>query len=301
MEPLYFRRDQPLRILPWRSHHRIDPSGHFSLFGMQFTWRALVITVVGTAVGIAFGVLTGGAGFTIEAGVAIAVGAASDVITSMFYDSVTGKGVTLSNKGTDLVYGLIGGIFDDGIGRAIGAAGRASIRGLSGAHEAVSEFVRNAEKLKIAGGRTKARPKLAPPPPRQAVPVPEIEALQNRVERRAFVDKGELPALREQLEALRDTHFNGPDEIKTYKWVDPLARAFPDIMTKEAMDKYNHFRDLVRREGEHPAVAAPKISDANFESYGGGQFQVKLSGELRLSLDSPIISLIQSRLGMYEI
>ncbi|KAM0486249.1 hypothetical protein ACHAPX_000954 [Trichoderma viride] len=177
----------------------------------------------------------------------------------MFYDSVTGKGVALSNMGTNLVYGLIGGIVGEGIGRAIGAAGKAAIRGLRCAHEAVSEFVRNAEKLKIAGGRTKARPKLAPPPPRRAVPVPEIEALQNRVERRAFVDKGELPVLREQLETLRDTHFNGPDAVKTYTWVDPRVKAFPDRMTKEAMDKYNNFRDLVRREGEHPTVAAPKI------------------------------------------
>lgn len=39
----------------------------------------------------------------------------------------------------------------------------------------------------------------------------------------------------------------------------------------------------MRREGEHPTVAAPKIGDAKFESCGGGQFRLKLGGELRLS------------------
>ncbi|PNP38949.1 hypothetical protein TGAMA5MH_09175 [Trichoderma gamsii] len=151
--PLLQARPNPTHLLG-DTINRINPSGHFSLFGQQFIWRDLVITVVGTAVGIAFGVLTRGAGFAIEAGLAIVVGAASDPITGIFYDSVTGKRVTLSKMGIGLVFSLIGGIVGEGIGRAIGAAGRAALRGLRGTLEALSNLVRNAEKLKIAGGRT---------------------------------------------------------------------------------------------------------------------------------------------------
>lgn len=57
----------------------------------------------------------------------------------------------------------------------------------------------------------------------------------------AYVDKDEIPALCEQLDALRGTHFNGPGTVKRYTWVDARAKAFPDRMTKEVMDKYNHF------------------------------------------------------------
>lgn len=56
----------------------------------------------------------------------------------------------------------------------------------------------------------------APPAPGRAVPVPEIEALRGRIERRALVDKDELTRMRKQLEALRDTHFNVPGTAKTY-------------------------------------------------------------------------------------
>lgn len=260
--------------------NRIDPSGHFSLFGIQFTWRDLAIAVVGTTVGIIFGVMTGGAGFAIEVGLGIVVGATSDVITGMFYDSVTGKGITLTNIGTDLAYGLIGGIAGEGIGRAIGAAGKAAIRGLRGAHEALSEFVRNAEKLRIAGGKSKAKMNIAPRP---RIHVPEIDALHGRIQRAALADKPELPRLREELETLRNTHFDRPGAVRTYTWTEPRPKDFPKRMTEEAMDKYNHFRDLVRREGNHPTVAAREIGDADYESYGRGQFRVKLGGELRLS------------------
>jgi hypothetical protein len=83
----------------------------------------------------------------------LVIEAASDVVTAMVYDSATGKSVTSSSVGTDALYGVISGLVGERIGRAVGTAGKAAIRGLKSAQGAVSEFLRNAEKLKIAGDR----------------------------------------------------------------------------------------------------------------------------------------------------
>ncbi|UKZ58882.1 uncharacterized protein TrAtP1_000204 [Trichoderma atroviride] len=264
--------------------NRIDPSGHFSLFGIEFTWRDVAIMAVGLAVGIAFGVATGGAGFAIEVGLGIAVGAASDVVTGMVYDGATGKGISWSSVGTDAAYGVIGGLVGEGVGRAIGAAGKAAIRGLKGAHEAVSTFVRSAEKLKIAGGKPKAKLSLAPETSLRTRPrVPEIDELHGRIQRAARVDMPDLPTLREQLETLRNTHFNRPEANKTYTWRDPAS--IDQRLSETEIDKYNHFRDLVRRQGLHPRSAAGEIGDSDFKllDKNQSQYQLRLSRSGRVS------------------
>ncbi|KAF5962420.1 YD repeat-containing protein, partial [Fusarium bulbicola] len=66
-----------------------DPSGH-----MTVTGRDAVIMAVGFGVSILAGLLTAGAGFAVELGVSIAVGAASDTITGAVYDQLAGPSRT---------------------------------------------------------------------------------------------------------------------------------------------------------------------------------------------------------------
>ncbi|RPA93710.1 hypothetical protein L873DRAFT_1815418 [Choiromyces venosus 120613-1] len=90
--------------------NRVDPTGHLSIFGIEFTGRDLTIMGVGLGVGIAVGILTGGAGFAIAAGVDIVAGVASDVATRAIYDLASGKSPTWESVGNDALYGAIGGV-----------------------------------------------------------------------------------------------------------------------------------------------------------------------------------------------
>ncbi|KAL7902712.1 hypothetical protein HDV63DRAFT_169648 [Trichoderma sp. SZMC 28014] len=229
--------------------NRVDPSGHFSLFGIHFSWRDVAIMAVGLVVGIAFGVATGGAGFAIEVGLGIAVGAASDVVTGMVYDTATGKGITWGSVGTDAAYGVIGGIVGEGVGRAVGAAGKAAIRGLRGAHEAVSTFVRSAEKLKIAGRQPRARIEVVREvPARAGGRIQEMARLQGVLDRRAPGDN--LAQIRTQLEGYRTTMYEGLGPDRRFRWTD--ASRIERQMEELELDKFNHFKQLIYGQQMHP-------------------------------------------------
>ncbi|RAL59413.1 hypothetical protein DID88_006787 [Monilinia fructigena] len=90
--------------------NRLDPNGHFSIFGLNFGWRDLIQTVVGIAVSIGVGILTGGASLAIQIGVGIAAGVASDVLSGMIADLAMGNKITLQSVGMDALGGVMGGV-----------------------------------------------------------------------------------------------------------------------------------------------------------------------------------------------
>lgn len=90
--------------------NRADPNGHFSIFGMKFGWKDLIMTVVGITVSIGIGILTGGASLAIQIGIGIAAGVASDVLSGMVGDAIEGNKITWKSVGTDALGGLIGGV-----------------------------------------------------------------------------------------------------------------------------------------------------------------------------------------------
>ena len=90
--------------------NRVDPSGHFSLFGLKLGWKDLIMAVVGIAVSIGVGILTGGASFAIQVGVGLAAGVLSDVVSGVVGDLADGNKPTWKSVGLDALGGLLGGI-----------------------------------------------------------------------------------------------------------------------------------------------------------------------------------------------
>ncbi|KAI1760057.1 hypothetical protein GGR53DRAFT_526548 [Hypoxylon sp. FL1150] len=132
--------------------NRIDPSGHLSIFGLEFTWRDVAVTLVGVVVGVTVGVLTMGAGLAVAVGVGIAMGVASDVATGMIYDSATGTAPTWESVGQDAANGAIGGALGEIGGRLITKGAQLAWRGISkGASRAGARAAATAEKA--SGGR----------------------------------------------------------------------------------------------------------------------------------------------------
>ncbi|TGO18043.1 hypothetical protein BPAE_0398g00060 [Botrytis paeoniae] len=87
--------------------NRIDPTGHFSLFGFL---KTLFQAIIGMLVSIAVAVLTAGASLAIEIGVGIVAGVASDVTTGALGDLAGGHKPTWKSVGLDALGGLAGGI-----------------------------------------------------------------------------------------------------------------------------------------------------------------------------------------------
>ncbi|MCJ1239214.1 hypothetical protein MMC14_007208 [Varicellaria rhodocarpa] len=110
---------------------RTDSTGHFSIFGFEIGGRDIAMTLVGLGVGIAVVILTGGAGFAIEAGLAIAAGVASDVITGALYDVATGKSPTWESVDKDALFGAIGGAIGEIGGRVLVKGVTATARSVS--------------------------------------------------------------------------------------------------------------------------------------------------------------------------
>ncbi|QSZ32848.1 hypothetical protein DSL72_002428 [Monilinia vaccinii-corymbosi] len=102
--------------------NRMDPDGHFSIFGMNFGWKDLIMTAVGIAVSLGIGILTGGATIAIQIGVGIAAGIASDVLSGIVGDLVEGNSITWKSVGLDALGGLVGGVFGESGGMALKSA-----------------------------------------------------------------------------------------------------------------------------------------------------------------------------------
>ncbi|KAM0152547.1 hypothetical protein ACHAPG_007621 [Botrytis cinerea] len=90
--------------------NRVDPNGHLSIFGINFTWKDLIMVVVGIAVSVGVGILTGGASLAIQVGVGIAAGVVSDVASGMLGSVANGEQITWRSVGLDALGGLLGGI-----------------------------------------------------------------------------------------------------------------------------------------------------------------------------------------------
>ncbi|KAF7883302.1 uncharacterized protein EAF02_005222 [Botrytis sinoallii] len=90
--------------------NRVDPNGHFSLFGMNFTWKDLIMVVIGITVSVGVGILTGGASLAIQVGVGLAAGVLSDVASGMVGSLAIGEKITWRSVGLDALGGLLGGM-----------------------------------------------------------------------------------------------------------------------------------------------------------------------------------------------
>jgi RHS repeat-associated protein len=105
--------------------NRVDPSGHFSIFGIDINWRTFLGAVIGIAASIAVGVLTAGASLAVEIAVGAAVGGVTSVVSGVIGDLADGKTPTWTSAGLDLAGGLAGGILGPLAGRAWNAASKA--------------------------------------------------------------------------------------------------------------------------------------------------------------------------------
>ncbi|KAM6487708.1 hypothetical protein HDV62DRAFT_159319 [Trichoderma sp. SZMC 28011] len=109
--------------------NRIDPSGQFSFFGLEFNWGDLVSAIVGLVVSVIVGVLTAGAGTAIEVGVGITAGVAANAAASPLADLAAGRKPTWKSVAISALNGLVDG-----------ALGEAGGRLLSAGFKAVSQF-----------------------------------------------------------------------------------------------------------------------------------------------------------------
>ncbi|KAF3225841.1 hypothetical protein TWF106_001714 [Orbilia oligospora] len=132
----------------------VDPTGHFSIFGIDFSGRSLVVMGIGLVVGIAAGVLTADTGFAVTTGVGIAAGAISDVATGAIYDIASGGTPTAQSIGTDALYGAIGGAIGEEGAAKIRVAGRARVLRAGGGARALE----HAPAAGAEGGRIVERP-----------------------------------------------------------------------------------------------------------------------------------------------
>ncbi|KAF3204771.1 hypothetical protein TWF106_001420 [Orbilia oligospora] len=98
--------------------NRMDPTGHFSFLGLN--GREWAMMIVGTAVGIAVGVATCGAGLAVMIGASVLASAASDMLVGAMVDNFNGKTPTLESMLTDAAWGGVSGLGGELAGRAIG-------------------------------------------------------------------------------------------------------------------------------------------------------------------------------------
>ncbi|KAF4618373.1 hypothetical protein G7Y89_g14930 [Cudoniella acicularis] len=99
LESLCFRGINPYAYCLGDPINRLDPSGHFSIFGRQIGWRNLAQAVIRLALSILAGIFTEGTSVAIAVGVDVATGIVSDVTTSAVYDAATvGEGIAKGAK-----------------------------------------------------------------------------------------------------------------------------------------------------------------------------------------------------------
>ncbi|XXH00617.1 hypothetical protein Hte_006965 [Hypoxylon texense] len=230
--------------------NRIDPSGHFSIFGLEVSFRDLVIV----GVGIAVGVLTGGAGLAITVGASVAAGVVSDVVTGAAYDLATGKTPTWESIGTDALYGVIGGIVGEVVASGVGVALKAGARRLG---RGIDELLEGGAKLRAAGYRD---PKFFP-----------LEKLEKALDGygrkrtiRAANDIDNRAMLQQMVNEIRSRepwHWVGNDAKTKITKHNPA--------TQLHWRKYSDFQNLVRGQRLSPAEAARKMGDVHYEELSG--------------------------------
>ncbi|KAL6796315.1 hypothetical protein GGI42DRAFT_331333 [Trichoderma sp. SZMC 28013] len=105
--------------------NRIDPSGQFSFFGLEFNWGDLLSAIVGLVVSIVVGVLTAGAGIAIEVGVGITASVAANAATSPLVDLAAGRKPSWKSVAISALNGLVDGALGEAGGRLLSAGFKA--------------------------------------------------------------------------------------------------------------------------------------------------------------------------------
>ncbi|PWY69620.1 RHS repeat protein [Aspergillus sclerotioniger CBS 115572] len=102
------------------SNH-VDPSGHFSLFGIHFGWKKLIAAILGLVASIATGILTAGASLAVQVGVGAVAGGVASATGGALGDLAEGRTPTWSSVGKDFLMGAAGGAAGPALGRLGGA------------------------------------------------------------------------------------------------------------------------------------------------------------------------------------
>ena len=100
--------------------NRVDPSGHFSLFGVKFGWKELIGAVFSFIARIAVGVLTGGASLAVQIGADALVGGVTSAASEAIGELAEGRTPTWSSIGVRFGTGILTG--------ALGAAAGVGLR-----------------------------------------------------------------------------------------------------------------------------------------------------------------------------
>ena len=258
--------------------NRLDPSGHFSIFGWQITWRDFAQAVVGLAVSVLAAMFTDGASLAIQAGVDIATGAVSGVTTGAAYDAAaSGKGPTWESAGRDFLFSAIGGVVGQGV--SMGAKQVAqSFR------ETLGQLLEGAEKLWHAGGK---------PPmfPTDLTPMVSVERLEGRLKQfeifrrnSRFAPQANARYLREVEELRATIQEIRQRESTRWAWDDTRVGSSYKRLKVTQMNKYRDFRYQVKERFYSPVEAAERIGDANYKKLGGSnQYEIRLGGKDRVT------------------
>ncbi|PYI09385.1 hypothetical protein BO78DRAFT_437949 [Aspergillus sclerotiicarbonarius CBS 121057] len=101
--------------------NRVDPSGHFSLFGINFGWKKLMAAIFGLLASLVTGVLTAGATLAVQVGVGVVVGGAASAAGGALGDVAEGRTPTWSSVGMDFAMGAGAGVAGPVLGKVGGA------------------------------------------------------------------------------------------------------------------------------------------------------------------------------------
>ncbi|KAK6519147.1 hypothetical protein TWF281_003836 [Arthrobotrys megalospora] len=113
INPYSFCLDDPI--------NRTDPSGHFSIFGLEFGWRDVAVIGAGIGATIGLAILTGGVSLVVELG----VGILASVAAGATYDLASGKTPSWQSVGMDALAGGVGVLGGAVVGKALSVAGKA--------------------------------------------------------------------------------------------------------------------------------------------------------------------------------
>ncbi|PWY92311.1 hypothetical protein BO70DRAFT_327401 [Aspergillus heteromorphus CBS 117.55] len=254
--------------------NRADPNGHFS-------WRDLVLGVVGVVVGITVGVLTAGVGVAIGIGIGIAAGVASDVVTGAIYDVASGKAPTWGSVGTDALFGLIGGVGGELLGRGLAYAGKAAVRYIGREAPGV---IRGALRTPVAAITETAAGRATAATTHGAVQVPEWVLERLRKGLPVLGLRGGAPAGKKAAKKTTQT------VVERLAWTWDDARVLRGIdrssLQQTHLNTYYEFRDLVKA-GSHPSEAVRTMGgDLHFERLSGrlkDVYTIRLSQEHRVA------------------
>ncbi|QSZ29625.1 hypothetical protein DSL72_004141 [Monilinia vaccinii-corymbosi] len=256
--------------------NRVDPSGHFSVFGIEITWRNLAQAIVGFALSVLAGILTDGASVAIEVGVDLAVAVASDVGTGAVYDVAAGRVPDFKSVGSDIIFGGVGNM----VGRGLSWGASKAFKSVS---ETLEQLLIGADKIRVAGGK--------PVMPSQMGTVRSFKRFKLQSDQ-----FGEFNSWNKMSAADRKLFNKGLAEMKTkiqeierrepWTWIQ--AKDLPNVGGKNgaASQKFVDFRRMVREERLSPRQAADRAGDMNFTKFRGSkppQYEIRTSQGDRIS------------------